>query len=161
MSLTRWIIFALLGLPVAELLVFGLVAAWLGFLSAVLLALATSFLGFLVLRHAGTSGIGQFRVAMADGSVAGQVQRGGRMHLVASGILLFIPGFITDLVGVLILLPPVRRSLAATFGRALRRHVPGAGGASDRPSVIDLEPDEWHQVDGGGSAKRPRKPRIR
>lgn len=161
MSLTRWIIFALLGLPVAELLVFGLVAAWLGFLSAVLLALATSFLGFLVLRQAGSSGIGQFRVAMADGSVAGQVQRGGRMHLVAAGILLFIPGFITDLIGLLILLPPVRRSFAATFGRALRQQTNRAGGAPDRPSVIDLEPGEWHQVDNGRSAKRPRKPRIR
>jgi UPF0716 protein FxsA len=160
MSLTRWIIFALLGLPVAELLVFGLVAAWLGFLSAMLLALATSFLGFLVLRHAGSAGIGQFRVAMADGSVAGKVHRGGRMHLVASGILLFIPGFITDLLGLLILLPPVRRSFAATFGRALRRQADRAGTAPDRPSVIDLEPDQWHQIDNGGSTKRPRKPRI-
>lgn len=163
MSLTRWIILAVLALPVAELLVFGFVAAWLGFLSAVGLALTTSLLGFLVLRHAGTSQIGQFRTSMADGTAAGQIQA-GRAHLVAAGILLFIPGFITDTIGLLLLLPPVRQGLAATFGRAIRRQAAGAHGPADRPSVVDLDPGEWHQVDGRNidsrPAEDPRKPRI-
>lgn len=166
MSLTRWIILALLALPVAELVVFGLVAAWLGFLAAVGLSLATSLLGFLVLRYAGSSQIGQFRVAMADGSAAGQI-RTGHAHVVAAGILLLIPGFITDTLGLLLLLPPVRQgvgaALTATFGRAMERRASGAHNPADRPSVVDLDPGEWHQVNDrklGGRPDDPRKPRI-
>jgi len=70
------------------------------------------------------------------------------------GILLVFPGFITDLAGLLLFLPPFRRWAAAAIGRALRKR------QRDR-SVVDLTPDQWHQVpdnlidDGQGRNRTP------
>jgi UPF0716 protein FxsA len=58
------------------------------------------------------------------------------------GILLLLPGFITDLAGACLLLGPVRRWLGATIGRAIERRRPRTGA---RP-VIDLRADEWRPV---------------
>ena len=61
---------------------------------------------------------------------------------IIGGILLTFPGFITDLVGAALFLPAIRRWAAARFatlardGRRGRRHT----------RVIDLEPDQWHQI---------------
>jgi UPF0716 protein FxsA len=59
-----------------------------------------------------------------------------------SGILLLLPGFITDLLGVGLLVRPIRARLAAAISRAV-----GVPGATTGPgSVLDLAPDEWRPV---------------
>ena len=63
-----------------------------------------------------------------------------------AGIFLLIPGFITDVLGLLLLLAPLRRGLAALLGRGWRR--PRADG------VVDLEPEQWHQVPDAALADR-------
>jgi UPF0716 protein FxsA len=55
-----------------------------------------------------------------------------------AGILLLIPGFITDLLALLLLVPPLRR-LAATGFDAF-------AAPRDRNDVVDLAPEQWHQV---------------
>ena len=58
--------------------------------------------------------------------------------LLLAGILLLIPGFITDALGLLLLLAPLRRALARCFG---------VGPAPRRADgVVDLTPEQWHQV---------------
>jgi UPF0716 family protein affecting phage T7 exclusion len=66
---------------------------------------------------------------------------------------LVFPGFITDAVGALLLVPPLRRMALATIGRALKKRRPGRQ-TNDR-TVIDLAPDEWHQI----SERKPRQRR--
>jgi UPF0716 protein FxsA len=61
---------------------------------------------------------------------------------VLGGFLLVLPGFITDAIGALLLLPFTRRLL----GAALRRAVGRAERASGRPDVVDLPPGEWRRV---------------
>jgi UPF0716 family protein affecting phage T7 exclusion len=58
-----------------------------------------------------------------------------------AGILLVLPGFITDAAGALLLVPALRRRLRAAIGRAREE----ARRPRD-PSVVDLTPSEWHQV---------------
>ena len=58
------------------------------------------------------------------------------------GILLVFPGFITDVLGALLLVPAVRRQLRAADRAARARN---ARRQRD-PSVIDLTPKEWRQV---------------
>ena len=61
--------------------------------------------------------------------------------LAIAGILLLLPGFITDLVGAGLLVRPIRGRIGAAIRRAFQ--VPGSL-AEDR--VIDLAPTEWRAV---------------
>jgi UPF0716 protein FxsA len=58
--------------------------------------------------------------------------------ILLAGILLLVPGFITDLLALLLLVPPLRR-LAATGFDAF-------AAPRDRNDVVDLAPEQWHQV---------------
>ena len=138
MNVAKWLLLALLALPLAELAVFIAVAATIGFGWALSLLLAGSLAGGLVLRHAGGSHIARVRAAMGEGSfTALQADSSGSLTLLA-GILLLIPGFITDIVGLLLLIAPLRRLLgAALLGRAPPARSDG---------VVDLEPKQWHRV---------------
>src|SRR5580704_6373727 len=66
MNFAKSMLTAILALPVAELVVFVLVTAAIGFGPAVLLILVSSLLGGLVLRHAGGRHIERIRVAMGS-----------------------------------------------------------------------------------------------
>ena len=74
-------------------------------------------------------GAGSFTTLQADGP--------GTLMLLA-GILLLVPGFITDVLGLLLLLAPLRRALAALLGL---RSPP-----SPPDGVVDLAREQWHQV---------------
>jgi len=138
MNVAKWLLLALLALPFMELAVFIAVAAATGFLWALLLLVATSMAGGMVLRHAGGNHIARMRVVMADGGyTALQADSAGTFALLA-GFLLLIPGFITDVLGLLLLLAPLRRALGAWLGQN--------GAARRADGVVDLEPEQWHQV---------------
>ena len=102
--------------------------------------LATTLAGFLVLRRAGRGGMARFRVAVADTDVAGIQANTGGFLTVLAGLLLFLPGFLTDLIGRGAAdragAPPVRQDLPAL----------GAPPQSGDRSTIDLAPGEWQQV---------------
>lgn len=137
MNVAKWLLFALLALPVMELAAFIAVAAEIGTLPALVLVGATSFAGALILRHAGGSHIARVRMALGQNSfTALQADSSGGLILIA-GILLLIPGFITDALGVLLLLAPLRQLL----GAAVRRGPPPAA-----DGVVDLAPEQWHRV---------------
>ena len=59
--MVKWIIIAILLLPLAEIAVFVLVAVFAGFVWALFLTLLTTLAGFAVLRHAGRGKIARFR----------------------------------------------------------------------------------------------------
>ena len=138
--MVKWIIIAILLFPLAEIVVFGLVAVAIGFVPALILLLATTLAGIWVLRQAGRGGIARFRVAVADTDIAGIQANTSGFLTVLAGFLLFLPGFITDLIGAALLIGPVRRWCGRTFRGWVSRRTPG-----DR-SVIDLAPGEWEQV---------------
>jgi len=92
----------------------------------------------MVLRHAGSGHIARVRVAMGEGGfTALQADSAGTLTLLA-GILLLIPGFITDVLGLLLLLAPLRRALGALLWRA--------GPPTRGDGVVDLEPEQWRRV---------------
>ena len=150
--MVKWIIIAILLLPLAEIAVFVLVAVFAGFVWALFLTLLTTLAGFAVLRHAGRGKIARFRVAVADTDVAGIQANTSGFLTVLAGLLLFLPGFLTDLIGAVLLIGPVRRWCGKTFRVWIRRRNP-----SDR-STIDLAPGEWQQVP---DRELPRNPRDR
>jgi UPF0716 protein FxsA len=138
MNVAKWLVLTVAVLPLAELAVFIAVVATIGFIWALGLVIATSFAGALVLRHAGGNHIARIRGAWGEGSLTAlQADSAGVLVLLA-GILLLIPGFITDLVGVLLLLTQLWRALGAAVGRG---ETPARG-----DGVVDLPPEQWHRV---------------
>jgi UPF0716 protein FxsA len=93
--------------PVAELLVIIEVAQAIGVLYTFVLLLAGIPLGSWALRSQGAAVWRRMSAAAATGSPPGRHVVDGAL-VVAGGTLLIIPGFITDLLGVLLLLPPSR-----------------------------------------------------
>ena len=133
---------ALLLLPVAEIAAFLLVVWAIGFFPALGLMILTSFAGALVLGHAGRGQIAHVGAAMRRRETARVSAETVGMVRALGGILLLLPGFITDLVGAGLLIGPVRRRIGAALGRAT-----GAVQRNGGPdSVVDLAPDEWQSV---------------
>ena len=143
MSLVKWAFVGLLLLPAAELGVFFLMTALIGWLWTIALFLGTSGAGIVVLRRSGRADFEALRAAIdQEGLRAIHLDAPGLASLLG-GILLVFPGFITDVLGALLLLPPLRRSAGAAIGRALRKRRRQAG---RQTGIIDLEPEQWHQI---------------
>jgi UPF0716 protein FxsA len=151
MNVAKWLLLALLALPFMELVVFIAVAGSIGFLWALTLVVATSMAGAMVLRHAGGNHIARMRVAVGANNFTSLQSDGPGTLTLLAGILLLIPGFITDALGLLLLLAPLRRALSALFG---------LGAAPAQPDgVVDLEREQWHQVpDPALSDRRDQSP---
>lgn len=144
MNVAKWLLLGVLAVPLAEVAVFIAVAAAYGFFQAVGLQALATLGGFMLLRHAGGNHIARVRMAMNEGVNRGsfaalQADGTGGLILLA-GILLVIPGFITDIVGLLLLLAPLWRALNRKLGRA-------APPPARADGVVDLEPEQWHRVD--------------
>jgi UPF0716 family protein affecting phage T7 exclusion len=120
-NVAKWALLAVLALPILELAVFIAVAAIVGFGWALSLMIAGSLTGLLILYHLG-SAQRSFTALHAD-------NRGSQVIFAA--ILLLIPGFITDIVALILLIAPLRRALSA-FG--------GGVAAARNDGVVDLTP---------------------
>ena len=110
---------------VAEAVVLSVVAGWLGMSKTLLLLLATSVLGGWLMGREGRRGWGRLRGALSAGRAPGREATDGLVGL-AGGLLLAVPGFMTDVVGLLLLIPPVRRGTRAFVERAVERNVPSS-----------------------------------
>lgn len=142
MSLVKWAIFGLLMLPFVEIAVFVAVALKLGFLAALALMILTSLAGMAVIRNAGHGDVARMRTAFGERTIS-RVELDGRGFLtVLGGFLLVLPGFVTDVLGALLLLPPTQTLIRAALRRALAR----AERETARPGVVDLSPDQWRRV---------------
>jgi len=140
MSLVKWTFIGLLVLPLAELVSFLLVAMLIGWFWAFTLFVATSVAGVLLLRRSGRSDLDRFRAAFArDGIRAVHLESPG-VAAMLGGILLVFPGFITDLLGAALLVPPLRRWLRRKLAQARRSR------RQRDDHVIDLAPTEWRQI---------------
>lgn len=137
MNVAKWLLVALLTLPLSELAAFIAVGLTVGFGWAFLLVLATSFAGLMILRRAGGNHIARMRVAMARGSFTALEADGTGGAILMAGILLLIPGFITDFLALLLLIKPLRQ---AALERLRRTATPR------RDGVVDLEPEQWRRV---------------
>lgn len=153
MPLQRWLFFAPLALLAAEIAAFVLVASAIGVGSALLLLLVTSVAGAILLRRTGRKQWIRVSEAMNRGGMAAIELKGADVAAWIAGILLVVPGFITSILGLLLLLPGVPEWAGSTFGRVVRTQRPHR-----QPSgVVDLERDEWHQI-REEQIERPRSP---
>jgi UPF0716 protein FxsA len=120
-----WIAIGLLLAGAAEIALLVLVARFIGVPLTIVLVLATSLLGGWLLRREGIRAWRALRKASLEGRPPGSEVSDGLLGLLG-GVLLLVPGFLTDLVGLALLLPPVRRGARVGVRRAAERRVPSA-----------------------------------
>jgi UPF0716 protein FxsA len=107
--------------PLAELYVIIQVGHAIGALNTIGLLLLISMLGAWLMKREGISVWRRFQRQVDTGHVPGREIADGVMIL-SAGALLLAPGFLTDLVGILLLLPPVRAGVRSlVMRRAARR----------------------------------------
>lgn len=141
--------------PVAEIAAFVSIGGRIGLLPTFLVILGTAAFGIWLLRSRGFRSAGQMQhglnlVRTGAGQIADDVL------ILLAALLLIMPGFLTDFVGLLLLIPPVRGLIklwiAARFagGLNVRMNTPfGQTGpqGGDRPDIvidgdyIELDPD--------------------
>jgi UPF0716 protein FxsA len=120
-------------LPLAELYVILKVGDAIGAVWTILLLAADSVLGSMLLRAQGRSVWRRFNDALAAGRMPHRELIDGVL-VIFGGAFLITPGFITDVIGLFLLVPPTRSLVRRVLARRLGRRV-GLGGAGDpRPS---------------------------
>ncbi|WP_296250499.1 FxsA family protein [Pseudomonas sp. UBA4194] len=96
--------------PVLELYVFFKVSTAIGFFPALLLIIAGSALGVLVMRVAGLATVLRTRESLQRGELPAEQMFHGLITAMGGGLLI-VPGFITDVLGLICLLPFTRNFL--------------------------------------------------
>lgn len=107
------LVLALPLLEIAALIKLGQV--W-GFWPVVLVIVATGILGLRIIQSQGLATFGRIQDAMAAGREPHEALADGALRLLA-GVLLLLPGPMTDTLGLLLLAPPIRRFLAGAMFR--------------------------------------------
>lgn len=129
-------------LPLAEIYALVRIGSWLGVLPTIVLLFFVSAAGaYLVKRE----GLRVWR-RMQDQIVAGKMPSNEILDgvcLLLAGVLLLVPGFVTDAVGLLLLLPPfrlvLRKMLQRRSSKKIRVVATYSGRVVDNGQVIDVE----------------------
>jgi UPF0716 protein FxsA len=126
------LVLAFVVVPLVELYVIIQVGGAIGVLPTIGLLLADSVLGSLLMRSQGRAAWRSFTRATTEGRVPAREVLDGAL-IIFGGALLLTPGFVTDLLGMALLVPPtravVRRALVGRVTRGMTG-VPGLGGAA-------------------------------
>ena len=102
-----YLVIGFIVVPLAELYVIVQVGGAIGVLRTIALLLAISLAGAWLVRREGTRAWRAVQVALAEGRMPGSEIVDGALVL-AGGVLLLTPGFITDAAGFLLVVPPTR-----------------------------------------------------
>lgn len=118
---------------VAEIAAFVAVGEHVGFGWAVLLLLVVSALGPFMIRRVGIGVLARTQQRLADGQVPTRELLDGVVVLLG-GVLICAPGFITDGVGLLLMVGPIRRLFLRVTGKRVARR------------IQTLSPSRWNVI---------------
>lgn len=139
----RAIFLLILVFPFIEIAGFIWVGGKIGILPTLAAIIVSAVLGLLIIRWQGMGLVYDSRAMIARGEIPAR-NFADAMLLALAGILLLIPGFVSDAIGFLLLIPPVRGAIYAYLSRNMvvvstyRPANPGPGTKS-----IDLDRDSY------------------
>ncbi|MFJ1973437.1 FxsA family membrane protein [Streptomyces sp. NPDC087903] len=152
---------------VLEIWLLTVVAGATSGLVVLLLLLAGLVLGAVVIKRAGRRAFQNLNEALQRGEAPTGSHGGGNGLMMLGGLLLMIPGLVSDAVGLLLLIPPVQKALSRyaerTLDRKLRAAVPGTLGDAFQQARI-RRPDgkvvqgEVIREEPGDAPQGPRPP---
>lgn len=143
--------------PLLEIWLLIHVGSYLGAAPTVALVVLTAVVGLALIRRVGLSTLTRANQRIRAGEVPAQ-EMGEGLVLVVAAFLLIVPGFATDVLGLVCLIPPVRRRFLAPWTHIHKRaqsRRPGPG--SSRPGAT-LE-GEYRRDDGARRDERLEKDR--
>ena len=116
--------------PLVELAVIIKVGAEIGVLNTVGLLVLSSIVGGWLMKREGLGVIRRIQASVAAGRVPG-AELVDAFLILFGGALMLAPGFLTDLTGMALLLPPVRAVVRGALRRRFATRVVGGGGIID------------------------------
>ena len=142
-----------IAVPIAELAVIIQVGQALGVWLTIAILVADSILGSLLMRSQGRAVWRRFNAALQSGRAPAREVADGVL-VIFGGALLLTPGFLTDIFGLLFLLPPTRAVIRRLFLRQAMRRItvtmtatgaraPRGGAARDgdlEGTAVDVDP---------------------
>ena len=140
--IARLIQICLVAVPLLEIALFILIGQRIGVLATLFGVLLSSVVGGLVLRWQGLSALRQLQATVNRGELPGR-QVADAMLIGLGAALMIVPGYFTTLVGLLLVIPPVRGLIYGALARRFRV-VTQPAPASD-PHLIDLSGDDWRE----------------
>ncbi len=108
----RFLFALFIAVPIVEMVVLIQVGQQIGALWTIALVLLTAFIGINLLRHQGLATLNRANWRMQSGQIPAQEMLEGIL-LAVGGALLLTPGFVTDSIGFLLLLPFTRQFFAS------------------------------------------------
>jgi UPF0716 protein FxsA len=140
-----WLLLIFLVIPIIEIALFIQIGGLIGLWPTLGLVLLSAIVGSWLVRTQGLSELARLRSSLSDLRDPTEPLAHGAMILVA-GVLLMTPGFFTDTLGLLLLLPPVRRAVLRYVRSRVTIQSFDYGTATPRrdPNIID---GEWEEVD--------------
>lgn len=140
-----WLIVSVLAVPLIEIALFITIGARIGLWPTLGIVIATGVAGVAVIRWQGLQAMAGLRQAglRRGGSPLGQMADGGLLGL--AGVLLILPGFLTDTLGLILLLPPVRRLVIRRVAARAQVHTT-AGFDGPRRSGADVIDGEFFEI---------------
>ena len=145
----RLLFAAFMIVPLVEIALFVIIGNAIGLWPTLFGVLVTAVAGSFVLRYQGTALFNEIRGTMARGALPARALADAMMVGVA-GVLLLTPGYFTDLLGIVLLIPPVRGAIYAFLAsriQVISQVAPGRGPAHGRgqDDTIDLDQDDWRR----------------
>ncbi|MDQ7080215.1 MAG: FxsA family protein [Paracoccaceae bacterium] len=105
-----WLFLIFVAVPIIEIALFIQVGGVIGLWPTLAIVVLTAFAGTWLMRQQGMMTLAKLQKSLAEGGNPADPMAQGAMILVA-GVLLLTPGFFTDTIGFMLLLPPVRAAL--------------------------------------------------
>ncbi|ALM52843.1 FxsA family protein [Halomonas huangheensis] len=127
------------------------VGSEIGLLPTVGLVLATGFIGLHLIRREGVATFARAQQRMANGEIPSSELLTGAA-LIFGGALLMAPGFLSDALGFMCLIPNARRLMGKLLGK-VGIHMKGfyMSGSTEQPGPRG--PDDWNQASGSSRSE--------
>lgn len=160
-----WLLLPFVLLPIIEIALFIIVGGAIGVLPTLALVVLSAVAGSWLMRRQGMSAMADMQRAMTEARNPADPLAHGALILLA-GMLLILPGFFTDALGVLLLIPPARRLLITRMSRRIRvqtagfgaSYGPGYGGPSRGPHGGPVIDADYSVVDDDSGDHAPPRP---
>ncbi len=114
-----WFFLVVVLVPLIDLFVLVRIGGFLGLWMTVFLVICTSVAGLALARWQGLRSLVAIRADLAEGRMPADRLADGALLMLAA-LLLLVPGFLTDIPALVLLVPPIRRWCRRGLGRYLR-----------------------------------------
>jgi UPF0716 protein FxsA len=148
------LLFLFIVVPVIEIYLLIKVGSAIGALPTILLVVVTAIVGTMLLKQQGLATLNRYQQNLMQGKIPAQELVEG-LALVFGGALLLTPGFFTDIIGFLCLIPLTRQTIIRWIMKRAQFKFSGGIGAAGSvpPQQRDVPPASGRTIEGDYSVK--------